>query len=154
MRRRGFLIGYAIGIGPVSSDPCSDCWRHPGDVLQFGHALHLGWTVGGRVALMVEAGGLGTDTADHSFVVAAAQWWPNPVGRGWVKGGFGLGSYVLGDVSNAASAPTYATALGEGGVEVVRSGSLTLDLQARLVATKRPDRWGSSFAASLGINWY
>jgi len=103
---------------------------------------------------MVESGGVGTDTADHPFVAAAVQWWLSPAGRVWVKGGLGIGSYVLGDTSNAGSASTYGTLLGEGGVELVRSGRFTVDLQIRAAATKRPDRWGSSAGASAGVNWY
>jgi len=154
VRGRGFLIGYSIGMGHVASDPCGDCWYRPRSVLDLSHAIHVGWMVGGRLAVMVEAAGVGTDTADHSLVALAAQWWPSAMGRSWVKGGIGVGSYVLGDTSNAGSAPTYATVLGEGGLEVIRHRRFTTDLQIRGAATKRPDRWGTSVSGSVGFNWY
>ncbi len=149
--REGFLIGFSIGAGAVGPNPCHDCGLAP------GAELHLGGMASREFAFMVEAGGLGNSGADHAYLVASGQWWPDPAGRFWAKGGVGVGSGGEDDSFDSlhhGNDNVYGTLMAGGGVEVVRSGRFTIDMQARGIATKEPDRWRRSGIISVGFNWY
>ena len=86
--REGFLIGFSVGAGVIGPDPCKDCG------VAFAGELHLGAMAStyGDVAVMLEAGGLGRENLHHAFLAAAAQWWPDPWERFWLRGGAGRSS--------------------------------------------------------------
>lgn len=146
--RDGFLIGFSIGAGVIGPDPCTDC-----GVVAAGE-IHLGAMASyyGDVAVMLEAGGLGREDLHHAFLAAAAQWWPDPWERFWLRGGIGIGSEGADTEENRDAA--YPTVLAATGFEAVRSDRFTVDLQAQGVATFGPHRTGRSFTVSVGFNWY
>jgi hypothetical protein len=151
--REGFLIGFSVGAGGIAPDPCDQCG------LAAGAELHVGAMASREVGVMLEAGGLVRGDLDHAFLVAAAQWWPDPAGRFWAKGGLGIGARGTGDLDPLDFSATnddyvYPTLLAAGGFEVVRSGRFTIDLQVRGAATKEPRRWSRSGSVSIGLNWY
>ena len=147
--REGFVIGFSVGAGGIWPDPCTDCGVAP------GAELHLGAMASsyGDVAVMLEAGGLARSDIHHGFLVAAAQWWPDPFERFWLKGGVGIGTQAS-DKETDHHDRAYPTVLAATGVEVVRSFRFTVDLQAQVAATKEPHRWGRSLGINVGFNWY
>jgi hypothetical protein len=146
--REGFLIGFSGGAGVISPDPCENCG------VAFAGELHLGAMASsyGDVAVMLEAGGLGRENLHHAFLAAAAQWWPDPWERFWLRGGVGIGSQGADDEEHRDAA--YPTVLAATGFEVVRSYRFTVDLQAQGVITFGPHRTGRSFSVNVGFNWY
>jgi hypothetical protein len=146
--REGFLIGFSVGAGVIGPDPCKDCG------VAFAGELHLGAMASyyGDVAVMLEAGGLGRENLHHAFLAAAAQWWPDPWERFWLRGGVGIGSEGADDEDHKDSA--YPTVLAATGFEVVRSERFTVDLQAQGVVTFGPHRTGRSLSVNVGFNWY
>jgi hypothetical protein len=146
--REGFLIGFSVGAGTIAPDPCTDC-----GVAAAGE-LHLGAMASsyGDVAVMLELGGIGRDDLHHAFLAAAAQWWPDPWERFWLRGGVGIGSEGA-DVEQHHDA-AYPTVLAATGFEVVRSDRFTIDLQAQGVGTFVPHRFGRSLSLNIGFNWY
>src|SRR5205823_14278505 len=147
--REGFLIGFSLGAGSVGPDPCRDCG------VGFAGELHIGATASyyGDVAVMLEGGAVGRDDLHHAFLVAAAQWWPDPWERVWLRGGIGIGNRG-GDLVTEHKDAAYPTALAAAGVEVVRSDRFTVDLQAQGVGTWAPHQWVRSFSVNVGFNWY
>ena len=127
--------------------------RLVGVLRQIGE-LHLGAMASsyGDVAVMLELGGLGREDLHHAFLAAAAQWWPDPWERFWLRGGIGIGSEGA-DVEPHRDA-AYPTVLAATGFEVVRSDRFTVDLQAQGVATFVPHRTGRSLSVNVGFNWY
>ena len=146
--REGFLIGFSGGAGVIAPDPCSDC-----GVAAAGE-LHLGAMASdyGDVAVMIELGGLVRGDLHHVFLAAAAQWWPDPFERFWLRGGIGIGSE--GSDTDEHKDSAYPTALAAAGVEVVRSDRFTIDVLLQGAATREPHRWGRSLSVNLGLNWY
>jgi hypothetical protein len=43
---------------------------------------------------------------------------------------------------------------GAAGVEAVRSGRFTIDIQLRGAATHQRGDWGHSVSVNVGLNWY
>ncbi len=148
--REGFLIGFSVGAGGIWPDPCTDCGVAP------GAEIHLGAMASsyGDVAVMLEAGGFARDDIHHGFLVAAAQWWPDPFERFWLRGGVGIGSQQSDKDPTDHEDAAYATVLAAAGVEVIRSYRFTTDVQAQVAATKEPHHWGRSLGVSVGFNWY
>ena len=144
--RYGFLIGFSVGAGVVAPDPCEGC-----GVLA-GAEVHLGAMATPEVAFMLEAGGLGRDDLHHVFLAAAAQWWPDPYERFWLRGGLGIGSEGSDTEEHHDSA--YPTVLAAAGVEVVRRERFTTELLVQAAATHTPHRWGRSVSVNVGFNWY
>jgi hypothetical protein len=105
------------------------------------------------VAVMLEAGGVARDDLHHGFLVAVAQWWPDPFERFWLRAGGGIG-WRGGDVVTEHRDAAYPTALAAVGFEVVRSDRFAADLQLQGAATREPGRWGHSLSVNVGFNWY
>jgi hypothetical protein len=148
VEREGFLVGFSAGAGVIGPDPCTDCG------VAAAAELHIGAMASyyGDVAVMLEAGGLGRDDLHHAFLAAAAQWWPDPYERFWLRGGIGIGTEGA-EVEDHRDA-AYPTLLAATGFEVVRSDRFTVDLQAQGVATFLPHRTGRSLTVNIGFNWY
>jgi hypothetical protein len=155
--REGFLVGFSLGAGDLSPDSCRDCG------LGVGADFHIGAMASREVAVMLEAAGVGRGDVTHGMLGVAAQWWPDPVGRFWVKGGVGIGSFDRDndsifdpafDTLDGGNDYVYPTVFGSGGVEVVRSGRFTIDIQLRGAATRQRGDWGSSVSVNVGLNWY
>jgi hypothetical protein len=153
--REGFLIGFSLGAGDLSPDPCRDCG------LGVGGDLHIGAMASREVAVMLEIAIVGRGDTTHGLLGVAGQWWPDPAGRFWVKGGVGIGSLDHGDDSfvgdpfdTRGNDYVYPTVFGGGGVEVVRSGRFTIDVQLRGAATRQRGDWGNSVSVNVGLNWY
>ena len=148
--REGFLFGFSVGAGVIGPDPCADCGVAPAAEIHAGAIAS--WY--GDVAVMLELGGLARSDLHHAFLVAAAQWWPDPYERLWLRGGVGIGSQASDDSTETHRDAAYPTALAAVGVDVVRSDRFTIDLQVQGAATKEPHRWGRSLSLNLGFNWY
>jgi hypothetical protein len=148
--RHGFLFGFSVGAGVIGPDPCADCGVAAAAEIHAGAIAS--WN--GDVALMLEAGGLARSDIHHAFVVAAAQWWPDPFERLWLRGGIGIGTHASDAIPEAHRNAVYPTALAAVGVEAVRYERFTIDLQLQGAATKEPDRWGRSLSLNVGFNWY
>jgi hypothetical protein len=144
--REGFLVGFSIGAGDLAPDRCEDCG------VALGVDVHVGAMASREVAVMVELSGLGRGDLTHGVLAAAAQWWPDPAGRFWVKGGLGVGAQDADDVDDPDY--VYPSLLAAAGVELVRSGRFTIDFQVRGLATKEPDRWARGASVNVGFNWY
>jgi hypothetical protein len=154
--REGFLIGFSIGAGDIGPDPCRDCG------LGVGGDFHIGALASREVAVMLEISVVGRGELTHGVLGVAAQWWPDPAGRFWVKGGVGIGSLDR-DAGSFLDDPgsfdgnnnyVYPSLFGAGGVEVVRSGRFTIDIQLRGAATHQRGDWGHSVSVNVGLNWY
>jgi hypothetical protein len=148
--REGFLFGFSVGAGVIGPDPCADCG------VAAAAEIHAGAITSwyGDVAVMLELGGLARSGLHHAFLVAAAQWWPDPFERWWLRGGVGIGSQASDNSTKTHRDAVYPTALAAVGVDVVRSDRFTIDLQLQGAATKEPHRWGRSLSLNLGFNWY
>jgi hypothetical protein len=147
--REGFLIGFSVGAGAIGPDPCTDCG------VSAGGEIHVGAMASSYadVAVMLEAGGVARDDLHHGFLVAVAQWWPDPFERFWLRAGGGIG-WRGGDVVTEHRDAAYPTALAAVGYEVVRSDRFAADLQLQGAATREPGRWGHSLSVNVGFNWY
>lgn len=156
--REGFLIGFSLGAGDLSPDSCRDCG------LGIGGDFHVGAMASREVGVMLELAIVGRGDLTHGLLGVAAQWWPDPAGRFWVKGGVGIGSFDRGngtlfgdpgfDSFDDSNDYVYPTVFGGGGVEVVRSGRFTIDIQLRGAATRQRGDWGNSVSVNVGLNWY
>jgi hypothetical protein len=152
--REGFLIGFSLGAGDLGPDPCRDCG------LGVGGDFHVGAMASREVAVMLEGSFVTRDDITHGLFGVAAQFWPDPAGRFWLKGGIGVGSLddddpVFGDpFDDRNDNHVYPTVFGGAGVEVVRSGRFTIDLQARGAATFQSGDTGHSVSLNVGLNWY
>jgi len=146
--REGFLIGFSVSAGGLGPDPCTGCGVAP------AAEIHLGAMASyyGDVAVMLEAGGIGRDNIHHLWVAAAAQWWPDPWERFWLRGGVGIGSE--GARGQAHRDAAYPTVLAATGFEVIRSDRFTADIQVQGVGTFVPGRFGHSLTLGIGFNWY
>ena len=152
--REGFLIGFSLGAGDLGPDPCRGCG------LGVGGDFHIGAMASREVAVMLEGSFVTRDDLTHGLFGVAAQFWPDPAGRFWLKGGIGVGS--LDDDDSFSGDPfdcggnnhVYPTLFGGVGVEVVRSGRFTIDLQARGAATFQSGETGHSVSLNVGLNWY
>ncbi|HUG55224.1 MAG TPA: hypothetical protein VMR21_16575 [Vicinamibacteria bacterium] len=144
--REGFLVGFSIGAGDLGPDACRDCG------VALGLDLHLGAVASREVAVMLELSGVGRRDIGHGILAVAAQWWPDPAGRFWAKGGLGVGAL---DVDgNDDPDHLYPSVLLAGGVEVVRSWNFTMDVQVRGQFTKQPGSWARGGSVHVGFNWY
>jgi hypothetical protein len=148
--RRGFLFGFSVGAGVIGPDPCADCGVAAAAEIHAGAIAS--WN--GDVALMLEAGGLARSDVHHAFVVAAAQWWPDPFERLWLRAGVGIGSHASDAITEEHRHAVYPTALAAVGVEAVRYERFAIDLQLQGAATREPNRWGRSLSLNVGFNWY
>jgi hypothetical protein len=154
--REGFLIGFSLGAGDIGPDPCRDCG------LGLGGDFHVGAMASREVAVMLEIAVVGRGELTHGVLGVAAQWWPDPAGRFWVKGGVGIGSLDRDDGSflddsgpfDGNNNYVYPSLFGAGGVEVVRSDNFTIDVQLRGAATHQRRDWGHSASVNVGLNWY
>jgi hypothetical protein len=157
VKREGFLIGFSLGAGDLGPDPCDGCG------LGVGGDFHIGAMASRSVAVMLEGSFLTRDELTHGLFGVAGQFWPDPAGRFWLKAGLGVGSL---DRDNAFSGDpfddfddhghnhVYPTVFGAAGVEVVRSGRFTIDIQARGAATFQQDDTAHSVSVNVGLNWY
>lgn len=154
--REGFLIGFSVGAGGLGPDPCRDCG------LGVGGDFHIGAMASREVAVMLELVIVGRGDLTHALLGVAGQWWPDPAGRFWVKGGVGIGSFDRDDdlfiddslAFTGNNDYVYPTVFGGGGVEVVRAGRFTIDVQLRGAATRQRGDWGRSVSVNVGLNWY
>jgi hypothetical protein len=152
--REGFLIGFSLGAGDLGPDPCRDCG------LGVGGDFHIGAMASREVAVMLEGSFVTRDDVTHGLFGVAAQFWPDPAGRFWLKGGIGVGSLDEDDSFSGDPFDTggnnhvYPTVFGGAGVEVVRSGRFTIDIQARGAATFQHGDTGHSVSLNVGLNWY
>lgn len=144
--RDGFLIGFSIGAGGLRPDACRDCG------VALGLDLHMGAMASREVAVMLELSGVGRGDLGHGILAAAAQWWPDPAGRFWVKGGLGVGAMDVDGIDDPDH--LYPSVLAAGGVELVRSWNFTMDAQVRAQVTKVPDNWARGASVHIGFNWY
>jgi hypothetical protein len=152
--REGFLIGFSLGAGDLGPDPCRDCG------LGVGGDLHIGAMASRSVAVMLEGSFVTRDQVTHGLFGVAGQFWPDPAGRFWLKGGIGVGSLDeddsfdhFDDFDNGNN-HVYPTLFGGAGVEVVRSGRFTIDIQARGAATFQSGDTAHSVSLNVGLNWY
>jgi hypothetical protein len=156
IHREGFVIGFSLGAGDLGPDPCHDCG------VGVGADFHLGAMASRGVAVLLEFAGVGRGDLSHGMVGVAAQWWPAPAGRFWLKGGIGIGSLERDGNRDFPDDPfdrshndyVYPTLFGSGGVEVVRSGRFAIDLQLRGATTHQRDDWSHSVSVNVGLNWY
>ena len=157
--REGFLLGFSLGAGDLGPDPCDDCG------LGVGGDFHIGAMASREVAVMLEITGVGRGNLVHGIVGVAAQWWPDPAGRFWLKGGLGIGSLDRDDDffpddpddifdGDGGNDYVYPSVFGAAGVEAVRSGRFTLDLQLRGAGTHQRGDWAHSVSVNVGLNWY
>jgi hypothetical protein len=150
--REGFLIGFSLGAGDLGPDPCRDCG------LGVGGDFHIGAMASRSAAVMLEGSFVTRDDVTHGLFGVAAQFWPDPAGRFWLKGGIGVGSLdeddpVFDDFDDGDN-HVYPTLFGGAGVEVVRAGRFTIDIQARGAATFQSGDTGHSVSLNVGLNWY
>ena len=153
--REGFLIGFSLGAGDLGPDPCRDCG------LGVGGDFHIGAMASRSAAVMLEGSFVTRDDVTHGLFGVAAQFWPDPAGRFWLKGGIGVGSLdedhpVFDDFDDFDDGDNhvYPTVFGGAGVEVVRSGRFTIDLQLRGAATFQRGDTAHSVSINVGANWY
>ena len=152
--REGFLIGFSLGAGDLGPDPCDDCG------LGVGGDLHIGAMASRSAAVMLEGSFVTRDDVTHGLFGVAAQLWPDPAGRFWLKGGIGVGSldeddsFDRFDDFDHGNNHVYPTLFGGAGVEVVRSGRFTIDIQARGAATFQRGDTAHSVSLNVGLNWY
>jgi len=114
------------------------------------------------VAVMLEGSFLARDELTHGLFGVAGQFWPDPAGRFWLKAGLGVGSLdrdhsfgdPFDDFDDHGHDHVYPTVFGAAGVEVVRSGRFTIDIQARGAATFQSDDTAHSVSVNVGLNWY
>jgi hypothetical protein len=154
VKREGFLIGFSLGAGDLGPDPCDGCG------LGVGGDFHIGAMASRSVAVMLEGSFIMRDELTHGLFGVAGQFWPDPAGRFWLKAGIGVGSLdhdhsFSGDpFDDRGNNHVYATVFGAAGVEVVRSGRFTIDIQARGAATFQRDDTAHSVSINVGLNWY
>jgi len=152
--REGFLIGFSVGAGGLGPDSCDDCG------LGVGGDLHIGAMASRSVAVMLEGSFVTRDEVTHGLFGVAGQFWPDPAGRFWLKGGVGVGSldddgsFDRFDDFDDSNNHVYPTLFGGAGVEVVRSGRFTIDIQARGAATFQRGDTAHSVSLNVGLNWY
>lgn len=154
--REGFLVGFSLGAGDLGPDRCQECG------LGLGGDFHIGAMASREVGVMLEITAVGRGELLHGVLGVAAQWWPDPAGRFWVKGGVGIGSLDR-DGNSFVDDPgpfdgnnnyVYPSLFGAGGVEAVRSGRFTIDIQLRGAATHQRGDWAHSVSVNVGLNWY
>lgn len=146
--RYGFVGGFSVGTGVVAPDACSDCG------VGFSGEAHVGAMAGyySSVAVMLVGGGTARSDVHHVYLAAAAQWWPDPWERFWLRGGVGIGEQGYdGDDGREAA---YPTVLGAAGFEVIQTRRFAADILLQGVATHEPGRWGRSLSFNIGFNWY
>ncbi|HET6900290.1 MAG TPA: hypothetical protein VFK70_18200 [Vicinamibacteria bacterium] len=156
VKREGFLIGFSLGAGDLGPDPCDDCG------LGVGGDFHIGAMASRSVAVMLEGSFLNRDDLTHGLFGVAGQFWPDPAGRFWLKAGLGVGSLDrdnsfgdhFDDFDDHGNNHVYPSVFGGAGVEVVRSGRFTLDLQLRGAATFQSGDTAHSVSVNVGANWY
>lgn len=156
VKREGFLIGFSLGAGDLGPDPCDGCG------LGVGGDFHIGAMASRSVAVMLEGSFLTRDDLTHGLFGVAGQFWPDPAGRFWLKAGLGVGSldrdHSFGDhfddFDDHGNNHVYPTVFGAVGVEVVRAGRFTIDIQARGAATFQSDDTAHSVSVNVGLNWY
>jgi hypothetical protein len=152
--REGFIIGFSLGAGDLGPDPCDDCG------LGVGGDFHIGAMASREVAVMLEGSFVTRDEVTHGLFGVAAQFWPDPAGRFWLKGGIGVGALDHDDsfsgdpFDDRGNNHVYPTVFGGAGVEVVRSGRFTMDLQLRGAATFQHGDTAHSVSVNVGANWY
>jgi len=153
--REGFLIGFSLGAGGLGPDSCDGCG------LGVGGDLHIGAMASRSAAVMLEGSFVTRDEVTHGLFGVAAQFWPDPAGRFWLKGGIGVGSleddndnFLDPLDSGSGNNHVYPTLFGGAGVEVVRSGRFTIDIQARGAATFQSGDTAHSASINVGLNWY
>jgi hypothetical protein len=152
--REGFLIGFSLGAGGLGPDSCDGCG------LGVGGDLHIGAMASRSAAVMLEGSFVTRDEVTHGLFGVAGQFWPDPAGRFWLKGGIGVGSLnhdngFSGDpFDDSGNNHVYPTLFGGAGVEVVRSGRFTIDIQARGAATFQSGDTAHSVSVNVGLNWY
>ena len=156
VKREGFLIGFSLGAGDLGPDPCDGCG------LGVGGDFHIGAMASRSVAVMLEGSFLARDELTHGLFGVAGQFWPDPAGRFWLKAGLGVGSLdrdrsfgdPFDDFDDRGHDHVYPTVFGAAGVEVVRSGRFTIDIQARGAATFQSGDTAHSVSVNVGLNWY
>jgi hypothetical protein len=156
VQREGFLVGFSLGAGDLGPDPCRDCG------VGVGGDFHIGAMAGRSAAVMLEITAVGRGDLVHGVVGVAGQWWPDPEGRFWLKGGVGIGSlnrdgdFFPGDpdILDGNNDYVYPSLFGAAGVEAVRSGRFTIDIQLRGAGTHQRGDWAHSVSVNVGLNWY
>src|SRR5262245_52416515 len=150
--REGFIIGFSLGAGGLAPDPCHDCG------LGIAGDFHLGAMASREVAVMLQLSFVNRGDLTHGVIGPAVQWFPDPSGRFWVKGGIGIGSLDRDtfddDPLDSSNNHVYPTLFGGGGVEVVRAGRFTIDFQLTGALTRQRDDWARSLTVNIGLNWY
>ena len=150
--RHGFLVGFSVGAGGLAPDPCDECG------VAAGGEVHLGAMASRSVAVVFEAAGVARGDLAHAMAGVGAQWWPDPSGRFWLKGGLGVGAMDESDDFefdfDDNDGYVYPTVFGAAGFEFVRSGSFTMDVQLRGMLTDEPRREARSLSVNIGFNWY
>jgi hypothetical protein len=155
--REGFIIGFSLGAGDLGPDPCDDCG------LGVGGDFHIGAMASRKVAVVLEGSFVTRDNLTHGLFGVAAQSWPDPAGRFWLKGGIGVGSLdrdnvfsgdPFDDFDDRGHNHVYPAVFGAAGVEVVRAGRFTIDIQALGAATFQSDDTAHSVSVNVGLNWY
>lgn len=154
VHREGFLIGFSLGAGDLGPDPCHDCG------VGVAGDFHIGAMASRQVGVLLEGNFVTRDDLTHGLFGVAAQFWPDPAGRFWLKGGIGVGTLDLDDsfsgdpFDDHGNNHVYPSVFGGAGVEVVRSGRFTMDIQLRGAATFQSGDTAHSVSVNVGANWY
>ncbi len=155
IQRDGFVIGFSIGAGVLTSDNCADCESLEGA----GGDFHVGFMVSPQLALLAEGYVVSHTennlTLDQSMGTLAAQYWVRP--NLWIKGGLGSGQITLSNDDGEAlrDAEVGAAVMFAGGFEVYQGEAFAVDLALRVGAVSYEDAdTVTQTAATVGFNWY
>ena len=152
--RQGLVLGAAVGTTAIDGLTCCTV---------YGLALgaQLGGMLSPHVALLVDAGaGLAkqdTRTVLHLTLAGAARAWPTD--WAWLEAGGGVSHYDPALGGHPVQDDPYPTSNGvvlllAGGVELLQSRHLVLDLQVRGLIDRHPDGWITDVGVLLGASWY
>ena len=154
-RREGFLVGFSLGAGGLGPDPCDDCGLGVGRRLPHrGHGQPRG---GGH------AGGHRASGAGISFTASSGSppsGGPIPPAGSGSRAAWASARWIATTSSTTPGPSTadndyvYPSLFGAGGVEAVRSGRFTIDIQLRGAGTHQRGDWAHSVSVNVGLNWY
>ena len=147
--RSGFMIGLSIGVGSIS---CDGCDSEAGT----GWDFSIGGFINPRTALMydvssvvISEGNLNGMNVTNTF---AAQYWVS--NNLWLKGGLGVGRFILFDDEDSVELGSGTAVTGAIGYEFFQNFGSAADVQLRLANVSYDNGSLSNVSALIGYNWY
>ncbi len=156
---RGFLIGFSLGGGAVTTEGCDSCEMRPGLAVD----ASMGWFLSRRFALLYDTNGLvgilssGFGSTAVVLQAAAVQYWPHR--DVWLKLGIGVGRRLE---STLLQEPTDEWGGGgtfAAGYEFHHDGRFNMDFHLRATHVSFDKEGGGTYGVNtfigvVGFHWY